>query len=52
MQIVGFPMGQLKYFVLLFQSECNGVSNGTISTGHVISAGDDGGGGPPDKKND
>ena len=40
------------FFSFSFQSHCNGVSNGSVPNGHVISAGDGGGGGPPDKKND
>lgn len=31
---------------------CNGVSNGSIPNGQVVTAGDDGGGGLSDKKND
>lgn len=36
----------------LLQVHCNGVSNGSIPNGQVVTAGDDGGGGLSDKKND
>ena len=39
-------------FFFFFQTQCNGVSNGTIANGQPVSVGDSGGGGLADKKND